>query len=377
MTRGARLVLPGPTDRMEGLGRGQTVVGTSNESELAIDSPLRTSPQGKVQATSLTGAQRGRVSERIAAGVLATCAFFSALVILLVVVFVFREAIPLFAHQGLYFVTHGGWDANLDDAWSNPAALFGVYELIVATAMTTLGALVASVILGLGCAIFLAEIAPDWIRRPMEMIIQLLAGIPSVVFGLVGLLAVVPFLMNLIPANATDVVTDIPLDGASLAAAVIVLTFMILPFFTSVAVDSLRAVPRSYVDGSLALGLTKWRTISKVQVPAATPGLLAGAVLASGRAIGEAIAISMVGGSIAFIPTLKYGLQYFPFMPVRTLASTIVENGGEAMSVPNIRMALFGLAALLLVWSLVLSLTARLLISWYQKRMSVSTGRSL
>jgi len=188
---------------------------------------------------------------------------------------------------------------------------------------------------------------------------------------------VVPVLMNWIPANSFEVVTDIPLDGASLAAAVLVLTFMILPFFTSVAVDSLRAVPRHYSDGSLALGLSKWRTITKVQVPAAVPGLLAGAVLASGRAIGEAIAISMVSGSIAFIPTLKYGLQYFPFMPIRTLASTLVENGGETMSVPNIRVALFGLAALLLIWSLLLSVTARLLIGWYSKRMSVSTGRSL
>lgn len=348
-----------------------------SDSDLALEPPLGTARGSLVQAPSLLGGRRGRISERLAQGLLALCAIFSALVVIVVVAFVFREAMPLFARQGLYFVTHGGWDAQLDDAWSNPGAFFGVFELIAATAMTTLGALVASVTLGLGCAIFLAEISPAWLRKPAAVVIQLLAGIPSVVFGLVGLMVIVPILANWIPANSFDVVTDIPLDGASLAAAVIVLTFMILPFFTSVAVDALRAVPRSYFDGSLALGVNRWRTISKVQVPAAVPGLLAGAVLAAGRAIGEAIALSMVSGSIAFIPTLKYGLPYFPFMPVRTLAATLVENGGEAMSVPNIRLALFGLAALLLIWSLVLSLTARMLINWYSNRMAVSTGRSL
>ena len=347
------------------------------DSELVLQPTLPAAGTSDLRAASLTGGRSRRTSERLVAGVLGACALFSALVVVLVVVFVLNEALPIFVKQGWYFLSHGGWDGQLDDAWSNPATLFGVLELIVATGLTTLGALAASVALGLGCAVFLSEIAPQWLRKPVEVIIQLLAGIPSVVFGLVGLLVVVPILTNWIPANASDKVPEIPLDGASLGAAVIVLTFMILPFFTSVAVDSLRAVPRPYMDGSLALGLTKWRTISKVQVPAAVPGLLAGAVLAAGRAVGEAIAISMVSGSIAFIPTLKHGLQYFPFMPVRTLASTLVENGGEVMSVPSIRIALFGLAALLLIWSFVLSLTARGLISWYSSRNAVSTGRSI
>jgi phosphate ABC transporter permease protein PstC len=356
-------------------------VSTLSESELALESRLESPvahPHGSgTRATALFGGRRNRVSERVAAALLATCAVFSGLVVIFVVIFVFREAMPLFVRQGWYFLSHIGWDGQLDDAWTDTSALFGAAELIAATALTTLGAITASVILGLGCAVFLAEVAPAWLRKPVEIVIQLLAGIPSVVFGLVGLMVVVPLLTLWIPADSFEVVTDIPLDGASLAAAIIVLTFMILPFFTAVAVDSLRSVPRPYFDGSLALGLTKWRTISKVQVPAAVPGLLAGAVLASGRAIGEAIAISMVSGSIAFIPTLKYGLQYFPFMPVRTLASTLVENGGETMSVPNILVALFGLAALLLIWSLLLSLTARLLIGWYSSRTAVSTGRSL
>jgi phosphate transport system permease protein len=352
-------------------------VTTLIESELALE-PVIAGPGGdSAKAPVLIGGRGGHISERAASALLAACAIFSAAVVVLVVVFVFNEAIPLFAKQGWYFVSHGGWDGQLDDAWSNPATLFGVLELIVATAMTTLGALAISVVLGLGCAVFLSEIAPQWLRKPVGVVIQLLAGIPSVVFGLVGLLVVVPLLTSWIPPNSFDAVPEIPLDGASLGAAVIVLAFMILPFFTSVAVDSLGAVPRTYIDGSVALGMTKWRAVSKVQVPAAAPGLLAGAVLASGRAVGEAIAISMVSGSIGFIPTLKHGLKYFPFMPVRTLAATLVENGGEVMSVPAIRVALFGLAALLLIWSLLLSLAARGLITWYSSRTAVSTGRNL
>jgi len=156
-----------------------------------------------------------------------------------------------------------------------------------------------------------------------------------------------------------------------------VLAFMILPFFVTVAADSLRAVPRSYVEGGLALGMNRWRSITRIQVPAAAPGLLAGAVLASARAIGEAIALSMVAGSIAFIPSLEWGLKYFPFMPVRTMASAIVETGGEGMSIPLIQNALFGLAALLLAASLSLSLIARWIVNWYGRRLSLDTGRSL
>jgi ABC-type phosphate transport system permease subunit len=160
-------------------------------------------------------------------------------------------------------------------------------------------------------------------------------------------------------------------------AGVVVLSFMILPFFVTVATDSLRAVPRSYVNGGLALGMQRWRAITRIQVPAAAPGLLAGAVLAAARAIGEAIALSMVAGSIAFIPSFEWGLKYFPFMPVRTMASAIVETGGEAMSIPEIEAALFGLAALLLFASLSLSLIARWVVDWYGKRISLASGRSL
>lgn len=316
-------------------------------------------------------------SEYLAQPLLWICAVFSGAVVGLVIAYVFWYAVPIFSRQALAFITTGDWDTAIDMAWTEPDVIFGALPLIAGTTLTTVGALVVSVVLGLGCAIFLAELAPDSLRRPLEAVIQLLAGIPSVVFGLVGLSVVVPLLSGLVPKDAYDVVTDIPLEGDSLLAGIIVLSFMILPFFVTVAVDSLRAVPRSYVDGGLALGIDRWRTITRIQLPAAAPGLLAGVVLAIARAIGEAIALSMVAGSIAFVPSAKWGLQYFPFMPVRTMASAIVETGGEGMSIPLIHDALFGLAAMLLLASLVLSLVARMIVNWWGRRLALDTGRSL
>ena len=166
-------------------------------------------------------------------------------------------------------------------------------------------------------------------------------------------------------------------EPACLLAAIVVLTFMILPFFVTVATDSLRAVPRSYVDGGLALGMTRWRTIMRIQLPTAAPGLIAGLVLAAARGIGEAIAISMVAGAIAFMPNFAHGPLYMLLEPIRSMASAIVENGGEAMDVPSIAAALFGLATLLLAFSITLSMIARWAFGLFSRRMGVVSDRNL
>jgi phosphate transport system permease protein len=303
-------------------------------------------------------------------------ALFSGSVVALVVAFVFQRAFPILAGQPLQFLVKGGWDQQLEEAWGGVATVFGARPLILGTLYSTIGATLLSLVIGLGCAVFLAELAPDWLRRPVESVVQLLAGIPSVVFGLVGLSLIVPLINRyILPANAADIYPDIPLEGASLLAAIVVLSFMILPFFVTVAVDSLNAIPRSYLDGGLALGLSKWRTITRIQIPAALPGLLAGIVLAAARAIGEAIAISMVAGAIAYTPSMQAGPLYFLLMPIRTMASAIVESGGEAMEVPAIGSALFALAALLLTASLLLSLFARVSFTWFNRKMKVVTSR--
>ncbi len=317
------------------------------------------------------------LSDRLMPYVLGAAAIFSGLVVTFLIFFVLRKAWPVFQSEGLQFVTSTGWDGQLEDSWSG-SAFFGVLELIVGTALSTLGALVLSLILGLGCAIFLSELAPPRVKQPIESLVQLLAGIPSVVFGLVGLMVVVPFIgERLVPENSADIVTEIPINGSCLLAAIVVLGFMILPFFVTVATDSLRAIPRSYIDGGLALGMTRWRTITRIQLPAAAPGLVAGLVLAAARGIGEAIAISMVAGAIAFIPTLAHGPFYALLQPIRTMASAIIENGGEAMDVPAMAAALFGLASLLLLFSVVLSLIARWSFTLFNRRMGVVSDRAL
>jgi ABC-type phosphate transport system permease subunit len=123
--------------------------------------------------------------------------------------------------------------------------------------------------------------------------------------------------------------------------------------------------------------MTRWRSISRVQIPVALPGLIAGAVLAAARATGEAIALSMVAGALALTPGMSNGPLFFFLTPIRTMASAIVETGGEAMSIPQIEAALFGLAALLLLFSLVLSVLARFAFAWSAKRLRLSTGREL
>lgn len=333
---------------------------------------------GNVPAIDLSREEgRHRTSDRLMPYVLGAAAIFSGLVVTFLIFFVVQRGWPVFQHEGLRFITSGGWDQQLEDSW-NGSAFFGVRELIAGSVFSTLGALLLSCVLGLGCAVFLAELAPSWIKRPVETVVQLLAGIPSVVFGLVGLMVVVPFVADhLVPANSGDVVTEIPVNGSGLLAAIVVLGFMILPFFVTVATDSLRAIPRSYMDGGLALGMTRWRTITRIQLPAAAPGLVAGFVLSAARGIGEAIAISMVAGAIAFVPTLAHGPLYFLLEPIRTMASAIVENGGEAMDVPAMAAALFGLASLLLLLSVALSLVARWSFSIFNRRMGVVSDRAL
>lgn len=352
----------------------------SQKSSLAAECPLLPTAGSGVRDRSridlTTG--RGQNDSRVEL-VLKAATLFSALVVLLVAFFVLQKGIPGMIAGGWDFVLSGGWDVDLERAWSDPTFVaFSARPLIAGTALTTLMALTLAVLLGLGCAIFLTEVAPGWLREPAGALVQLLAGIPSVVFGLVGFAVVVPFITShILPAHSMDVAPEIPFDGQSLLAAVIVLTFMIMPFFVAVATDALRAVPRPLRDGARALGMGKWRTIVRVQLPVALPGIIAGAVLGAARAIGEAIALSMVAGALALTPGIAHGPVFYLLTPVRTMASAIVETGGEAMSIPAIQGALFGLAAMLLFFSFALSLVARLAYSWSARKLNLLSDRTV
>jgi phosphate transport system permease protein len=193
--------------------------------------------------------------------------------------------------------------------------------------------------------------------------VRVLASVPSVIYGLIGVIVLVPFIgNNLISDQAKASVTPvIQLSGYSLMAAVVILTVMTAPTMIAVFSEGLRSVPRDWLEGSLALGVNRWRTFWKIAVRTARPALIAGAVLATARALGEAVMLSMVSGSVAFAPNPADGLIFF-VEPSRGLAATILHNTDELTS-PPMRSTLFAIAALLLFSSAMLSL-----IGWVAKQ---------
>lgn len=339
---------------------------------MAVISPEHVGTDGLVGQ----GPTRRKVETSVAKWLLMVAALIAGGTIVLMVIFVFLEAIPLIQHSGFSWLWGKEWDVALQDAYSEELWKFGVLPLIVGTMLTTTGAVIMAGVIGMGASVFLAELGPKKIRGPVETMVRLLAGVPSVVFGLIGLTILVPWVQKTFVTDAVLLrYSDIPLDGSGLGVAIAVLTFMILPFFVTVATDSLRAVPQRYRDGGLAIGLSPWRTVTRIVIPAATPGITAGLVLAAARAIGEAIAISMVGGALAFIPRIGDG-PIALLEPLRTMAAAIVENG-ETMNVAPIQSVLFALAALLLLGSLLLSVLARIVFARLQRRMGVVSDREI
>jgi len=277
-------------------------------------------------------------------------------------VFVAREAWPSFSHNGLHWFGGGG---NVDhqiqaiftsgDLRQTPVYAFHAWPLLWSTILITGCAVMIGFVVSLFVAVFIVEFAPDWMRAILEPVVRLLASVPSVVYGLLGVLVAVPFIGNhLITAHSkASVAYVVSLSGYSLLAAVLILTVMIAPIMIAVFVDGLRAVPRGWLEGSLALGINDWRTFWKVGVRTARPVLVAGTVLAIARALGEAIMLAMVSGSVGFSPNPADGTIFF-VEPSRPLAATILQNAEELTS-PPMRHTLFAIAAVLLFSAAMLS----------------------
>jgi phosphate transport system permease protein len=290
----------------------------------------------------------------------------ACLVLLLIVgmiVFVFSKAWPSFAHNGLaWFGSGGDVDLQLEEIFaspSNPANY--VYELrawplIWGTFVITFGAVAIGVVFSLFAAIFIVEFAPRRLVDVLEPVVRLLAAVPSVVYGLIGILVVVPWVgQNLISLERKESVSNvIQLDGSSVIVGILILTVMITPIMIAIVVDALRAVPRGWTEGAAALGVNRWRVTWSITVRTARPAVIAAAVLATARALGEAIMLSMVSGSASFAPNPIDGLTFF-FEPTRPLASALVENV-EGLTVVPFGQTLFAFAAVLLVSSMFLSL---------------------
>ena len=279
------------------------------------------------------------------------------------IVFVFSKAWPSFAHNGLaWFGSGGDVDLQLEDIFaspSNPADYvytLRAWPLIWGTFVVTAGAVLIGTVFALFSAIFIVEFAPARLVRLLEPVVRLLAAVPSVVYGLIGILVIVPWVgEHLISLERKESVANVvQLDGASISVGIAILTVMIVPIMIAIVVDALRAVPRSWTEGASALGVNRWRVTWSIAVRTARPAVIAAAVLATARALGEAIMLSMVSGSASFAPNPLDGITFL-FEPTRPLASALVENV-EGLNVAPFGQTLFAFAAVLLVSSMFLSL---------------------
>jgi phosphate ABC transporter permease protein PstC len=282
----------------------------------------------------------------------------------LIVLFVFREAWPSFQHNGLsWFGSDGDVDRQIQEIFTSanllraPVYDFHAWPILWGTLLVTSGAVLTSFTCALFVAVFVVEFAPEWMRRILEPVVRLLASVPSVIFGLVGVLVVVPFIGEHVisDANRRSVAYVVSLSGYSLLAGIVILSVMIAPLMVAVFADGLRAVPRGWLEGSLGLGVNRWRTFWKIGVRTARPALVAGTVLATARALGEAVMLAMVTGGVAFAPNPADGLIFF-VEPTRPLAATILQTSEELTSAP-MRHTIFAIAAVLLFSALMLSFT--------------------
>jgi len=290
--------------------------------------------------------------------------------LLAMLAFVLHEAWPSFAYNGLgWFGPGGDVDHQIQAIFTSgdvrgvPQYALHAWPLIWSTILTTVFGVAIGFVCSLFVAVFIVEFAPEWLKRVLEPVVRLLASVPSVIYGLLGVLVLVPFIGNhLISQSAKASVTPvISLTGYSLLSAVIILTVMVAPIMIAVFCEGLRAVPRGWLEGSLALGVNRWRTFWKVGVRTARPALVAGTVLAIARALGEAVMLSMVSGSVGFAPNPADGLIFF-VEPSRGLSATILANT-EELSSPPMKHTLFAFAAVLLFSSAMLSI-----IAWATKR---------
>lgn len=274
--------------------------------------------------------------------VLMISALSSVAIVFLIGFFTLKESIPAFRDIGpLSMLT--------EKVWRPGQEAYGILAMIAGSGLVTLGSVLIGVPLALGCAVFLAEVAPRWMAGLVRPSVELLAGIPSVVYGLFGMVVLVPLVRGIeVPGNT----------GFGLLSASIVLAVMILPTIASVAESALRSVPRSYYNGSLALGATRWETIWRVNIPAARSGILSAVVLGLGRALGETIAMIMVIGNSVIMPKALTGNPLSVFLSrARTLTGNIAVEISYATGVHE--SALFATGVVLFILIMVVNTSAR------------------
>jgi ABC-type phosphate transport system permease subunit len=299
-----------------------------------------------------------RVERMLGALVLAV-----VLLLLALIVVVFVHGWPSFSHNGLsWFGSGGSVEEELSlisqsaETGAGYVYTFHAWPLIWSTILIAGTSVVLGLVTALFISVFLVEFAPPWMRSILTPVVRFLASVPSVIYGLLGVLVLVPFIGNHLinEHQKASVAGIISLTGYSLMAAVIILTIMIAPLMVSIFTDALNSVKPGWLEGSLALGVNRWRTIWKIGVRAARPAIVAGTVLALARAIGESVMLAMISGSTAFAPNPADGL-IFIYEPSRPLAPTIVKSVDQ-LSSPPAKATLFAIASFLLFSAAIFSL---------------------
>ncbi len=266
------------------------------------------------------------------------CGLASIFFVLLIFLFLLREGLAVFKTVSpVQFLFGRSWYPI-----SEPAQL-GVLPLILGSCLVTLGAAAISIPIGIACAVYIAEVAPSKTKEILKAGIELLAAIPSVVLGFIGMVTLVPWVKAAFKLST----------GLTALSGSIMLAFMAMPTMVSIAEDALYSVPKTYKEGALALGATHWQTIYRVMLPAASSGILAAVMLGIGRVIGETMAVMMITGNAAVIP-------HTILQPVRTLTATIAAEMGEAVVGSEHYFALFAIGIVLFVISFAINVTADL-----------------
>jgi len=266
--------------------------------------------------------------EKIARYTLMAVAFSALASLLLIAVFIFKEGLPFMFKVGLR-------EFLFSSVWDPQAGKFGIYPMIVASLWVTFGAMAIGAPLGVAGAIFLNEFVPKPVMRIVKPTIELLAGIPSVVFGFLGVMVLAPWIRATMGG-----------PGLSVLAASVILGIMVLPTVISISTDAIGAVPNSYREGALALGATRWQSVHMVTIKAARSGIIASIILAMGRALGETMAVIMVAGNTVKVPHAITD-------PVRTLTANIALEMANATGMA--REALFATGIVLFVVIMILN----------------------
>lgn len=285
-------------------------------------------------------------SDIVISSVIRICGYSSILFVGLILLFLLREGLPALKDVPL--------SSLFNIRWYPIEGYFGILPLILGTLLVTMSATVIALPFGIGTAVYLSEVAPNWIKEILKPLVEILAGIPSVVLGFIGILVLVPFFRKFL---------NLP-TGLTAFTGAILLGLISIPTIVSVAEDALNNVPPGYRQAGLALGATRWQTIWGITFPAAKTGVITAVMLGIGRALGETMAVMMVTGNAPVMP-----IQFDALLrPVRTMTATIASEMGEVATGSQHYQVLFLIGILLFVFSLIINIIASTVSTRQRKR---------